>query len=392
MEQVVIVSACRTPVGRAIKGVFKDTRPDDLLAAAIREAVRRAEINPSDVEDVICGCSRAEGPQGKNIARYGALLAGLPASVPASTLARACASGLHAMAEVAARIASGEMETGVACGVESMTHTMAYAPSAEGANPRLMAETPGAYATMGMTAENVASQFGISRAEQDRFALASQQKAGAALQSGRFADEIAAVKTSLWTQEGESLVEKKIEVTRDECPRPETTLEGLAKLKPAFLEGGSVTAGNSSTLSDGSAACVMMSAREARRRGLRPLGVFRGFAVVGVDPAIMGIGPIPAVKKLFARTGLSMDQIDLVELNEAFASQAVCCARELGIPKEKLNVNGGAIALGHPLGATGVKLSTQILYELRRRGLRRGLVTMCVAGGMGAAAILETAE
>jgi acetyl-CoA acyltransferase len=386
MRDVAILSAVRTAVGRAPRGVFKNTRPDDLAALVAREALRRAEIPPADVEDVVLGCAHPEAEQGLNVARQVGFLAGLPDSVPAMTVNRFCSSGLQAAAIVADRIAAGSIDAGLAGGLESMS-MVPMGGSKIALNPAVVEQFPEAYIPMGNTAENVARQFGVSREQQDAFALASHQKAVAAWARGDFAAEVLTVKTRLFDGE----IWRDITVDRDEGPRADTSLEKLAALKPVFDPTGSVTAGNSSPLNDGAAAVILTSAEKAKALGQRPRAFFRAFAVAGVPPEIMGIGPVPAVRKLLAKTGLKIDEIDLYEVNEAFASQAVYCVRELGLPVDRVNVNGGAIALGHPLGATGARQIATALHELERRKGRYAVITMCVGGGMGAAGLIERA-
>ncbi|MGC6417475.1 MAG: thiolase family protein [Bradymonadia bacterium] len=380
MNEVAIIEGARTPFGRAIKGSFRQTRPEDLGAIAVREALKRAEVEPGQIEDFALGCAMPEGSQGLNVARNVGFLAGLPHTVPAFTVNRFCASGLQTIAGVAARIAIGEMQTALAGGVESMTAVPmgGFHPQL---HPRLALDYPEAYIGMGNTAENVAQRFEIDRASQDAFAAQSQAKALAARDSGRLADEIVPVETTL---DG-----KTFTVAHDELIRAGTTVEGLAKLRPAFSATGSVTAGNSSPLTDGAAAVVLCD--KAQLGGRTPLGYFRRFVTVGVEPEIMGIGPVPAVEKLLAASQLSVDEIDLFEINEAFASQSVHCQRQLGVSDDKLNVNGGAIAIGHPLGVTGTRLVLTALKELARRNGRYAVVSMCIGGGMGAAALLERA-
>ncbi|HRC57071.1 MAG TPA: thiolase family protein, partial [Kofleriaceae bacterium] len=353
MTEIVIAEAVRSAVGRGHKGALSTKRPDELAADVIRGLLARVpQLPPSAVDDVVLGCAMPEGEQGLNVARLVTLLADLPKEVSAQTINRFCSSGLQAIAIAAGSIATGSCDAVIAGGVESMT----YVPMTGfhlSASPELMDKLPGANTPMGITAENVAKRFGISRQAQDEFAYASQMKAKAALDKGAFKDEIVAVRAVSYR--GSERVYK--DFTVDELPRAETTLEGLAKLPPAFAQGGSVTAGNASPISDGAAAALVMSRAKADALGIRPLGIFRGFVTVGVDPEIMGIGPLPAVQKLLAKHGLKVSDIDLFEMNEAFACQAVYCQRELGIPSERLNVNGGAIALGHPLGCTGAKLT-----------------------------------
>ncbi len=382
---VIIASAVRTPVGRALKGTLRSTRPEDLAAATMVEALRRVPgLKAEDVDDVILGCAMPEAEQGLNIARNAVFLAKWPNSVPAETINRFCSSGLQAIAHAALSVQAGLTQVSVAGGVESMS-MVPMSGNKVSLNPKLMDEYPEAYIAMGHTAERVASRFNVSRAEQDAFAVRSHERALAAIAAGRFNDEIVPVKARVL--EGDTVSE--IEFKVDECPRPGTTLEVLGKLKPVFKQGGSVTAGNSSPTNDGAAAAVLLSDRKAAELSVQPLGRMRGFALAGVDPDIMGIGPVPAIRKLLAQTGLAIADIDLFEINEAFAAQAAYCGRELGIDGDKLNVNGGAIALGHPLGCTGAKLTATLLYELRRRGGKLGVVSMCIGGGMGAAGLFE---
>jgi acetyl-CoA acyltransferase len=382
---VIVASAARTAVGRALKGTLRTTRPEDLAAAAMNAAVDRVPgLKPVDVDDVILGCAMPEAEQGLNLARNAVFIAKWPNTVPAETINRFCSSGLQAIAHAALSVQAGLTEVSVAGGVESMS-MVPMSGNKVSLNPKLMDEFPEAYIAMGHTAERVAQRFNVTRAEQDAFAVRSHERALAAIAAGRFQDEIVPVKARIL--EGNQVGELEFKV--DECPRPGTTLEVLAKLRPVFKLGGSVTAGNSSPTNDGAAAIVLLSAKKAADLAVKPLGRVRGFALAGVDPDIMGIGPVPAIRKLLAQTGLSLGEIDLFEINEAFAAQAVYCARELGIPDDKLNVNGGAIALGHPLGCTGAKLSATLLYELRRRGGRLGIVSMCIGGGMGAAGLFE---
>jgi acetyl-CoA acyltransferase len=386
MRDVAILSAVRTPIGRAPKGNLRQTRPDDLGALAAREAMKRAEIDPKTVEDLVLGCANPEAEQGLNVARQVGFLAGLPDETPAMTINRFCSSGLQAASIVADRIAAGGIDLGVAGGLESMS-MIPMGGNKVSLNPRVVEEFPDAYIPMGNTAENVARQFNVSRGDQDAFALASHQKASAAWARGDFAAEIVPVKTHVF--DGERWMD--ITVDRDEGPRADTSLEKLAALKPVFDPTGTVTAGNASPLNDGAAAVVLMGADEAKKQGKKIRAYFRAFAVAGVPPAIMGIGPVPAVRKLLAKTGLKVDQIDLYEVNEAFASQALYCVRELGLPQDRVNVNGGAIALGHPLGATGARQIATALHELERRKGRYAVITMCVGGGMGAAGLIELA-
>lgn len=378
MHEVVIVEGARTPFGRALKGSFRQTRPEDLAAMAVRTALARAGVDAARIEDLALGCAMPEGSQGLNIARIVGTLSGLPDEVPAYTVNRFCASGLQTIAGVAARIAVGEIDAAIAGGVESMTAVPmgGFHPQF---HPKLTLEHPEVYIGMGVTAENVARRYGVARADQDAFAARSHQKAAAARERGVFKDEIVPFLAEV---DGVAAL-----LEHDELVRPDTTAEGLGKLKPAFDPEGTVTAGNASPLTDGAAAVVVMSAAAAG--GRKVLGKFRRFAVVGVAPDVMGIGPVPAIRKLLADSKLSIADIDLFEVNEAFASQSVYCQRELGIPDEKLNVNGGAIAIGHPLGVSGTRLVLTALHELKRRGGRYAVVSMCIGGGMGAAALLE---
>jgi acetyl-CoA acyltransferase len=387
MKEVAIVSVVRTPIGRGVKGTLKDTRPDTLAGHVIAHAVKRAGIAPSVVEDVILGCAMPEAEQGMNVARIASLLGGLPQETAAATINRFCSSGLHAVADVAKSIMTGQIDVGIGGGVESMSLVPmgGHKPSA---NPDLMDKWPDAYTPMGITAENVAKKYNVSRADQDAFALESHKRAVAAIEKGHFVDEIAPIEVSVWDDQGQK---HGVTFSRDEGPRPDTTLEALAKLRPAFDTKGTVTAGNASQISDGAAAAVLMDAARAKSEGRPILGYFRAFQSVGVDPALMGIGPIPAVKKLLEKTGMKLADIDVIELNEAFASQGLAVIRELGLDVAKVNPNGGAIALGHPLGATGARQIATLLSELKRRQGRFGIVTMCIGGGMGAAGLIERA-
>ncbi|MGA7121765.1 MAG: thiolase family protein [Polyangiaceae bacterium] len=388
IDDVVIVEAVRSAVGRAHKGTLAQTRPDELAGQVIAALLARVpQVKPSDVEDLVLGCAMPEGEQGLNVGRVVGLLGGLPIESSAATINRFCSSGLQAIAMAAGAIATGTHDVVVAAGVESMT-MVPMTGNKLSASPEAMRRFPDVYMPMGITAENVAKRFGVSRADQDAFALKSQQKAVAAQKAGKFDEEIVAVRATRY----EGSKHADVEFKRDELVRADTTLEGLAALKPAFfVKDGTVTAGNASPLSDGAAAALVMSRAKADALGVKPLGYFRAFATAGVDPSIMGIGPVPAVRKLLAKTGLSLRDIDIVELNEAFASQAVYVQRTLEIPDEKLNVLGGAIALGHPLGCTGAKLAATALYELRRRRGKYAIVTMCIGGGQGAAGLFERA-
>ena len=392
MTDAVIVSAVRTAVGKAPKGTLRATRPDEMAATVIAEALSRAAgIEPAEVEDVMLGCAMPEAEQGMNVARIASLRAGVPIEASAVTINRFCSSGLQAIAFAAERIMVGAAETIVAGGTESMSlipmggHKIAP-------NPRLMRDYPDVYLSTGLVAENHAREAQVSREEQDAFALRSHQRAVDAIEAGRFRDEIVPLEVQVVEPahgNGEAPRVRTIEFATDEGPRPDTSLEALARLRPVFHVHGSVTAGNASQTSDAAAAVVITSRERAERAGLKPLARFVTYATAGVEPERFGVGPVPAIRKALKHAGLTLDDIDLVELNEAFAAQVLACLRELPIDPDKLNVNGGAIALGHPLGCTGAKLTTSLLYELERRQGRYGLVTMCVGGGMGAAGIFE---
>ena len=383
-DDVVIVSAVRTAVARGKKdGSLASTHPVELSALVMKEALDRAGVDPAIVDDVAWGCAMPEASQGLNVARLSALRAGLPVEVPAQTVNRFCSSGLQTIADGAMQIMSGMSDVVLAGGVEMMSQV-----PMSGYHARLDPEVLESYIGMGFTAERVADRWHISREDQDAWALGSQQKAAAAVASGAFDDQIVPVPVEQVSWEG---TEKKVETksfVRDELPRA-TSPEALAKLKPAFKADGTVTAGNASPYSDGAAAVLLMRRSKAEELGLTPLARFVSFAVAGVDPDVMGVGPIKAVPKALKKAGLEMKDIDLIEFNEAFASQVLAVVRELGMPEDRVNVNGGAIALGHPLGATGSKLTTQLIHELRRRGGGHGLVTMCIGGGMGAAGVFE---
>jgi acetyl-CoA acyltransferase len=384
--RVPVVSTARTPFTRAAKGELRDTRPDTLASWAIKEALARAKgLEPAAVEDVVLGCAMPEAEQGMNVARLASLLAGIPDSVPAMTINRFCSSGVQSIATVAQSIAAGSIEVGVAGGTESMT-MIPMGGNKVSANPELMEQHPQIYTSMGATAELVARRFEIPRGAQDEFALQSQRRAAAAKEAGKLAEELFPVTTRVYSEDGQP---SEVTVTYDTIMRPDTTLEGLAKLKPAFDAQGTVTAGNASPLTDGAAAAVLMSEAKAKAMGLAPLGYFVDLQVAGVPPEIMGIGPVPAVRKLLAKNGLKVQDIDLVELNEAFASQSLYCIRELGLDPAKVNVNGGAIAVGHPLGVSGTRMTGALLRELKRRNGKLGVVTMCIGGGMGAAALFS---
>ena len=392
MREAVIVAAARTPVGKAPHGMLKATRPDEMAAAVIRELTRRVPgLKPEEIEDVIIGCAFPEGEQGLNMARVAALRAGLPDTVPGQTVNRFCSSGLQTIATAAERIMAGFADVIIAGGAESMSLVPMtgnrYAP-----DPYLAEQYPAVYTSMGITAENVARMYGVGREEQDAFAHESHVRAAAAIREGRFRDEIVpltVVKKEFLGDGKPHVVRKEMLFDTDEGVRFDSSAEALAKLRPAFHASGTVTAGNSSQTSDGAAAAVVMSKEKAQQLGLKPLGLFRGFAVAGVKPDLMGIGPVEAIPKALRLAGVSLDQVDLIELNEAFAAQALAVIHELQLPRERVNVNGGAIALGHPLGCTGAKLTATLLHEMQRRKARYGMVTMCVGGGMGAAAIFE---
>jgi acetyl-CoA acyltransferase len=392
MTDAVIVSAVRTAVGKAPSGTLRGTRPDDLGAAVIAEALRRAPgLEPREIDDVILGCAMPEGEQGLNVARIASLRAGIPVEASAVTINRFCSSGLQAIAFAAERIMCGFASAIVAGGTESMS-LVPMTGNKFSPNPTLAEVYPDVYLSTGLVAENHARESGISRAEQDAFALRSHQRAVAAIDAGRFADEIVPVTAArIDPVHGNSNrpVIREVSFATDEGPRRDTSPEALAKLRPAFHAHGTVTAGNSSQTSDGASAVIVTSGARARELGLPPLGRFVAFATAGVEPERFGIGPVPAIRKVLKLAGLSLEQIDLIELNEAFAAQVLACLKALPIDPDRLNVNGGAIALGHPLGCTGAKLTTTLLYEMKRRGARYGMVTMCVGGGMGAAGIFE---
>ena len=389
MTDVVIAAAVRSAVGRAHKGALALTRPDDLAGMVVRELLARVpQLDPKEVDDLVLGCAMPEGEQGLNIARVVGLLGGLSEESSALTVNRFCSSGLQAIAQAAERVAFGSIDVAIGGGVESMT-AVPMTGNKLTVSAEVMDRFPNAYTPMGITAENVATRFDVSRAAQDEFGARSHQKAAKAQAEGRFNDEIATVRAVRYATRDGKPVRDDVAFNRDEFVRADTTAEKLGALKPVFSAKGTVTAGNSSPLSDGAAASLVMSKAKADALGIKALGYFRGFQVAGVAPDIMGIGPVPAVRKLLKKTGLTLADIDLIEMNEAFAAQAVYCQRELGIADEKLNVNGGAIALGHPLGCTGAKLTATLLHELRRRGGRYGIVTMCIGGGMGAAGLFE---
>ncbi len=388
MKTAYILAAYRTPGCRANKGKFKDMRPDDLAAIALAGLIERTKIDPMRIDDVLLGCAFPEGEQGMNVARVAALKAGIPYQVPAMTINRFCSSGLQSIALAAERIMAGFADCIIAGGTESMT-TVPMGGNKYSANPGLVAEWPEAFASMGITAELVADKYQINREDQDGFAAASHKKAAEAIAAGRFSDEIIPVEIEK-TPVIKGKVQKSTElISIDDGVRTDTTAEGLAKLKPAFKQGGSVTAGNSSQMTDGAAATLVVSEDFLKEIGGEPLARFVAFAAKGVPPEIMGIGPIEAIPAALKLAGLKQEDLGLIELNEAFAAQSLAVIRELGLNPEILNVNGGAIALGHPLGCTGAKLTATLLHEMQRRELRYGMVSMCIGGGMGAAGIFE---
>jgi acetyl-CoA acyltransferase len=390
MKEAVVVSAVRTAVGKAPRGILKDTRPDDIGALIIKEAVARVPgLKLEEIDDIVIGCAFPESDQGLNLGRVLAMRAEFPFTVPGQTVNRFCSSGLQAIATAAYEIMAGAAEVMIAGGVEFMSQVpiMGLTPSP---NPYLVVHNPQAYTSMGLTAENVAEKFGISREDQDRFALSSHQKAAKAIREGKFKEEVIPILAKVKeVKEDGTVVVKEVIFDTDEGVRNDASLEGMAALKPVFKAKGTVTAGNASQTSDGAAALVLMSRERAEKMGVKSLATFRSFAAAGVPPEIMGVGPAYAVPKALKRAGLTLNQIGLVELNEAFASQALYVIRNLGLNLDIVNVNGGAIAVGHPLGCTGAKLTTMLLYEMKRRNVRYGLVTMCIGGGMGAAGVFE---
>lgn len=390
-KQAVIVSTARTPIGKAFRGALNITHGADMLGHAIQHAVERAGIEAAEIEDVVAGCGMPEGATGHNIARVAALRAGAPVTVSGMTVNRYCSSGLQAVAIAAQRILVDDADVMVGCGVESISLVQKNQNMQGFGNEWVMKHHPAIYMPMGQTAEVVAKRYNVTREAQDEYALASQQRTAKAKEDGRLADEIApiAVKTQKKNKETGEKWTEELTFSEDEGNRPDTTLEGLQKLPPVFDPKGSVTAGNSSQLSDGAAALVLTSDKYAAQKGLKPLGAFHGFVVAGCEPDEMGIGPVFAIPKLLERRGLKLDDIDLIELNEAFASQTVYIRDKLGIDMEKLNVNGGAISIGHPYGMTGARQTGAILLELRRRKKKWGIVTMCIGGGMGAAGLFE---
>ncbi|MGG3799206.1 acetyl-CoA C-acetyltransferase [Metabacillus fastidiosus] len=389
MREAVIVTGARTPVGRAKKGTLKNVRPDDLGALVVKETLRRAGDYNGDIDDLIIGCAMPEAEQGMNMARTIGALAGLPYTVPAITINRYCSSGLQSIAFAAEKIMIGHANTIIAGGAESMSLVPMMGHVIR-PNVKLTEETPEYYMSMGHTAEQVAKKYGVSREDQDAFAVRSHKRAAQAIQGGKFLDEIVPVDVSVREINADhKLEERKIFFSKDEGVRSDTNMDVLAGLRPVFAKDGSVTAGNASQTSDGAAAVMVMDAEKARSLGYTPLVKFRSFAVSGVPPEVMGIGPVAAVPKALKYAGLELSDIGLFELNEAFASQSIQVIRELGLDEEKVNVNGGAIALGHPLGCTGTKLTLTLIHEMKRRNEQFGIVTMCIGGGMGAAAVFE---
>ena len=389
MREAVIVAGARTPVGKAKKGTLATVRPDDLGALVVKETLKRAGHYEGNIDDLIIGCAMPEAEQGHNIARNIGALAGLPYTVPAITINRFCSSGLQAIAFAAEKIMIGHADTVIAGGTESMSMVPMMGHVVR-PNARLAETAPEYYMSMGHTAEQVAKQFGITREDQDAFAVRSHQRAAKAIAAGKFDEEIVPVEAVIRSVGPDHrLKEKTVTLTQDEGVRPNTTLEILSTLRPAFSKNGTVTAGNASQTSDGAAAVMVMDREKAESLGLKPMAKFRSFAVGGVPPEIMGVGPVVAVPKALKLAGLEMSDIGLIELNEAFASQAIQVIRELKLEEEKVNVNGGAIALGHPLGCTGAKLTLTLLHEMKRRNVQFGVVTMCIGGGMGAAGVFE---
>lgn len=388
MKTAYILASYRTPGCRANKGKLKDMRPDDLAAAAISGLVKRTGIDPAAVEDVYLGCSFPEGEQGMNVGRIAAMKAGLPVEVPGQTINRFCSSGLQTIATAAERIMLGFADCIVAGGVESMS-SVPMGGLKYSANPGMVAQWPEAYSSMGITAELVAEQYGIDRLAMDTFAVASHAKAAAAIEKGTFKEEIIPVEIEKTALDNGKIKRTKEQVVVDDGVRPDTTIESLAKLKPAFKIGGPVTAGNSSQMTDGAAAALIVSEKFLKEIAGDPIARFIAFAVRGVAPELMGIGPIAAIPKVLSMAGMQLDDIELIELNEAFAAQALAVIKELGLNRDIINVNGGAIALGHPLGCTGAKLTATLLHEMGRRSLQYGLVSMCIGGGMGAAGLFE---
>ncbi|MDQ0177760.1 acetyl-CoA C-acetyltransferase [Bacillus chungangensis] len=389
MREAVIVAGARTPVGRAKKGTLAHVRPDDLGAIAVKETLKRAGGYEGNIDDLIIGCAMPEAEQGLNMARNIGALAGLPNSVPAITINRYCSSGLQSIAYAAERIMIGAADTIIAGGAESMSLVPMMGHVAR-PNVKLAESAPEYYMGMGHTAEEVAKKFNVSREDQDAFAVRSHQKAAQAIADGKFADEVVPVEVTMRSVDDKhQLVEKQVMFEQDEGVRPQTSMEVLAKLRPAFSVTGTVTAGNASQTSDGAAAVLVMDQEKANSLGYTPMAKFRSFAVAGVPPEIMGIGPVEAIPKALKLAGLELSDIGLFELNEAFASQSIQVIRQLGLNEEIVNVNGGAIALGHPLGCTGTKLTISLIHEMKRRSVQFGVVTMCIGGGMGAAGVFE---
>ncbi len=392
MREAVIVASSRSGLAKSFRGSFNLTRPDDIAAHCVKDVLKKTpQLDPKEIDDVIMGAGFPEGPQGFNVGRNVAVLAGLPITVPGGTVSRFCSSGLNAVAVAAQHIQSGGADVMVAGGMESITMLQNDFNKTNLFNPTLMDIKREVYMPMGLTAEVVAQRYKVTRESQDEYALASQQRTAAAQKSGKFKDEIAPMTVTMEVTDKATGAksQKQVTVDRDECNRPDTTLEGLQKLPPAFKEGGSVTAGNSSQFSDGASANLIMSAERAKALGIKPLGVFRGCVFAGCEPDEMGIGPVFAIPKLLKFAGVKLDDIDIVELNEAFASQVVYIRDKLGIPMEKLNPNGGSISIGHPYGMSGSRMVGTLLHELRRQKKRYGIVTMCIGGGMGAAGLFE---
>ncbi len=391
MTEAVIVSTARTPIGKAQRGAFNLTHGADMGGHVIREAISRAGIDPKSIEDVIIGCANPEGATGGNIARQAALRAGVPATASAMTVNRFCSSGLQAIALAAGRVINDGAPVAIAGGLESISLVQFHMNQFRYQDEWLVEHMPDIYMPMIETADTVAARYGVSREAQDAYALESQRRTAAAQQAGRFAEEIVPMTTTkeVVDKATKAVSQEVVTLTSDECNRPDTTLEGLAKLKPVRGEEHFITAGNASQLSDGASACVIMSGEEAARLGLKPLGIFRGYATAGCEPDEMGIGPVYAIPRLLERKGLTVDDVDLWELNEAFASQVLYCRDKLGIPNDRLNVDGGSISIGHPYGMSGARMTGHALIEGRRRGAKHAVVTMCIGGGMGAAGLFE---